>query len=168
MKNLKSILLGSLLAVSSGCSVYVGTPGAVVVEGHVDVGAPAVEVVPVTYVWDGYEYVGEVNGGFYYFGPNGYWIRCDDVVLGRFHGWERIHPDWRVHDVIRNEGAYRIDRAHRVAAAHMEHRAAPARQHARPAEERKPAPATHPANSQQHSAPQHKPAQEDDKKHDHE
>ncbi len=89
--------------ISGGCEVYVAPPAVVV--------APAVEIVPATYVWDGVEYVGEYNGQFYYFGPGGAWIVCDSVVWGRFYAWEGVHPDWRLH-VYHNEGAYRIDRAH--------------------------------------------------------
>src|SRR5271165_2212239 len=56
-----------------------------------------VDVVPETYVWDGYENVGFVGGQYFYLGPGNVWIECDRDRLERFHGWERYHPDWREH-----------------------------------------------------------------------
>ena len=58
---------------------------------------PAVTVavgVPEAYVWDGVEFVGEYNGRYMYLN-GGVWVECDEVRLGRFHGWERGHPEWR-------------------------------------------------------------------------
>jgi hypothetical protein len=55
---------------------------------------PAPVYVPEYYTWDGYEYVGWCGGQYVYWGPRG-WLVCDTVILGRFHGWERYHPDWR-------------------------------------------------------------------------
>ena len=114
MKKMTISLGAALAALMSGCSVYVPAPGVAVEAPGVAVAvepAPVVEVVPTAYVWDGVEYVGEYNGGYYYYGPSGVWIGCDAVVLGRFHGWEGYHPDWRDH-AFRNEGSYRLDRAH--------------------------------------------------------
>jgi hypothetical protein len=88
-------------ALISGCTVTM-TPNGVVATGP----EPVVVVAPETYVWDGYEYVGEYNGQYMYLNPGGVWVVCDEVRLGRFHGWERGHPDWR-------RGAFRYDRAHR-------------------------------------------------------
>ena len=87
-------LYASLIAMLiSGCVVRVGpAPGPVVVAPPPP---PPLEFVPEYYVWDGYEYVGEYGGGFYYLGPGGGWIICDRARLERFHGWERGHPDWR-------------------------------------------------------------------------
>jgi hypothetical protein len=99
-----------IAALVSGCQVTVGPgPAPVVME------APAVEVVPDAYVWDGVEYVGYCNGGYMYFGPAGVWVVCDAVVLDRFHGWEGGHPDWR-QQAIRNDGEHRLDREHRAGA----------------------------------------------------
>jgi len=61
---------------------------------------PAVTVtvgVPDTYVWDGTEYVGMIGDQYYYLGPGNAWIVCDPVHLDRFHGYMRVHPDWRAH-----------------------------------------------------------------------
>ncbi len=117
MNNTKSILFSAILAVASGCSVYVGPGGPpVVVE-------PALEVVPVTYVWDGYEYVGDVGGRFYYYGPSGAWVVCDGVVWGRFDRWQGEHRDWRER-AIRNDGEFRLDRQHHAARG-VESRSAP-------------------------------------------
>jgi hypothetical protein len=69
--------------------------------------APGTVIVPDDYVWDGYEYVGLVGDQYYYLGPGNFWIICDPVRLKRFHGWERLHSDWRSH-AIRND-RYRND-----------------------------------------------------------
>lgn len=61
-----------------------------------------VVVVPDSYVWDGYEYVGVVGVDYFYLGPSHVWIRCEPYRLERFHSWERYHRDWREH-AIRNE-----------------------------------------------------------------
>ena len=109
-------LLAITAAMATGCTVDFGTPGvAVAVPGppvvEVGVPAPIVEVgVPDAYVWDGFEYVGLVGGTYVYLGPGGTWLVCDDFRLGRFHGWERGHPDWHQH-AIRNEGRNRYGRA---------------------------------------------------------
>jgi hypothetical protein len=76
------------------------------------VAPPPVEVapamVPDSYVWDGYEYVGLVGDQYYYLGPGNVWLFCEPFRLERFHGWERGHADWRNH-AIRND-RYRTDR----------------------------------------------------------
>jgi hypothetical protein len=95
-----------ITALVSGCEVAV-TPGGVVATAP----APVVEVAPPTYVWDGVEFVGEVNGGFVYLN-GGVWVAAPPFVLDRFHGWERGHPDWR-------RTAVRYDRAHPPNARNM-------------------------------------------------
>lgn len=84
-------------------------PGCVVTpHGEVDVYAPApapavtVAVYPDYYAWDGYEYVGIVNGRYYYLGPGHVWIVCEPFRVTRFHEWEGHHPDWHAR-AIRNE-----------------------------------------------------------------
>ena len=62
--------------------------------------------VPDYYIWDGYEYVGAVNGQYYYLGLGNAWILMDAPRLHRFNDWERHHEDWRNHE-IRNEH-YRV------------------------------------------------------------
>ncbi len=102
---MKKIVLSSLLLIMSlflmtSCVI---TPGYVGFTSPVVVGPPTVEVgvgvavVPETYVWDGFEYVGVVGGGYVYLGPGGVWLACEPWRLERFHGWERGHPDWRGH-----------------------------------------------------------------------
>jgi len=161
MKNKAILWCAAVAAMVSGCEVYVPPPPGVVVAAQgVVVGvdaAPAVEVVPTAYVWDGYEYVGEYNGGYYYFGPTGVWITCDAVVWGRFHSWQGYHPDWRYH-MIRNEGVYRMDHAHYVARGGRPG-AAPYREGGRPA----PRPAVvrpHQSPPQHPPAAQHRPQEE--------
>jgi hypothetical protein len=63
---------------------------------------PEVAIVPDSYVWDGYEYVGVVGDQYYYLGPSHIWLRAEPFRLERFHGWERYHRDWHSH-AIRNE-----------------------------------------------------------------
>jgi len=97
-------LFSSVVILAAGCTVSWVAP-------HVDVGPPVVSVgvpvvsvgVPDAYVWDGVEYVGMVGGQYMYLGPGGGWLVCDSVRLGRFHGWEGGHPDWR-RNAVRNEG----------------------------------------------------------------
>jgi len=77
---------------------------------------PPVEVAPVmvpdSYAWDGYEYVGLVGDQYYYLGAGNVWLFCDPFRLGRFHGWEGGHRDWRDH-AVRND-RYRTDRSGHV------------------------------------------------------
>ena len=79
---------------------------------YVVVAPPPVEMVPVmvpdSYAWDGYEYVGFVGDQYYYLGPGNVWLFCDPFRLDRFRGWERGHADWRNH-AVRND-RYRTDR----------------------------------------------------------
>ncbi|HSY16919.1 MAG TPA: hypothetical protein VK815_01230 [Candidatus Acidoferrales bacterium] len=70
------------------------TPPPVVVEEPV--------MVPDSYAWDGYEYVGVVGGQYFYLGAGNVWLVAEPFRLERFHGWERGHPDWREH-AIRND-----------------------------------------------------------------
>ncbi len=86
-------------ALAGGCSVsfapspvYVAPPQAVVTVG-----------VPESYVWDGVEYVGVMGDQYMYLGPGGVWLVCDPVRLGRFHGWEGDHREWR-RTAVRNVG----------------------------------------------------------------
>jgi hypothetical protein len=92
-------LFGLTAALAAGCTVsfeparvYVPPPQAVVTVG-----------MPDSYVWDGVEYVGVVGDQYMYLGPEGVWLVCDPVRLGRFHGWEGGHPDWR-RTAVRNVG----------------------------------------------------------------
>jgi hypothetical protein len=52
-----------------------------------------VTYTPEYYAWDGYEYVG-ASGGQYVYWNGSAWLLAPPVILGRFHGWERYHPDW--------------------------------------------------------------------------
>jgi hypothetical protein len=110
-------LIAGVVALASGCAVEVAPP-------RVDVAVPDAVVtvgVPDTYVWDGVEYVGMVGGTYMYLGPGGSWLVCDSVRLGRFHGWERGHPDWR-RTAVRNEGAHARGRAQVRREEHHEER----------------------------------------------
>lgn len=73
-------------------------------------------MIPETYVWDGYEYVGVVGNHYLYLGPGNVWLVIEPFRLERFHGWERDHRDWREH-AIRNEH-YRTDRYGHVQPMH--------------------------------------------------
>jgi hypothetical protein len=92
-------LFACVAALATGCTVSVAPPAV-----YVPPPEPVVTVgVPDSYVWDGVEFVGVVGGSYMYLGPGGAWVVCDSVRLGRFHGWERGHPDWR-RSAIRNAG----------------------------------------------------------------
>jgi hypothetical protein len=93
---LASILVSGLV---SGCVATIQTNGPAPV---------VVETVPDSYVWDGTEYVGVIGGQYMYLGPGEVWLVCEPFRLERFHGWERVHPDWR-REAIRNE-RFRKDR----------------------------------------------------------
>ena len=88
-----------MAGLAAGCTVsfeparvYVPPPQAVVMVG-----------MPDSYVWDGVEYVGVVGDQYMCLGPEEVWLVCDPVRLGRFHGWEWGHPDWR-RTAVRNVG----------------------------------------------------------------
>ena len=55
--------------------------------------------VPDYYVWDGSEYVGVINGQYYYLGPGNMWVPMDQPRWYRFHEWERHNGDWRHHEI---------------------------------------------------------------------
>ena len=97
----------ALGALAVGCTVQVGPsppppPPVAVAPGPV---APAPVVAPEYYVWDGTEFVGWYAGSYVYW-SGGVWLPCPEIVIGRFHAWERYHPDWR-------RGAIRWERGHR-------------------------------------------------------
>ena len=80
-------------------------PPVVAITPQVEVVAPMVnvELVPESYTWDGFEYVGIVGGGYVYLGSGGVWYHCESWRLNRFHGWERNgHADWRTHAIRNN------------------------------------------------------------------
>jgi len=82
-------------------------PGVVIMSPPPPVVVETPVIVPETYVWDGYEYVGFVGGQYVYLGPTHVWLVAEPFRLERFHGWERGHPDWRMHatrnDQFRND-----------------------------------------------------------------
>jgi hypothetical protein len=89
----------------------------------VEVASPEVVMVPDTYVWDGYENVGIVDGQYFYLGVGNVWLVADPFRLDRFHGWERGHPDWQEH-AIRND-RFRRDAHGREQPMHDNRKAAP-------------------------------------------
>ena len=56
-------------------------------------------MVPETYFWDGFEYVGIVGSQCFYLGVGNVWLICEPFRIERFYGWQRNHPDWRYHGV---------------------------------------------------------------------
>jgi len=114
----KALLAISLTGLVSGCVVdpdgRVAFQPLVVVAPAPVVVAPAPEwpvMVPDAYTWDGYEYVGLVGDQYYYLGSGNVWLACDPFRMGRFHGWERGHSDWRSH-ATRNDRYRRDGRGH--------------------------------------------------------
>jgi hypothetical protein len=95
-------------------------PFVVVAPAPVYVAPAEVEVAPVmvpdSYTWDGFEYVGLVGDQYFYLGPGNVWLFCEPFRLDRFHGRERGHADWRDH-AIRND-RNRTDRNGHVQARH--------------------------------------------------
>ncbi|MGH7970320.1 MAG: hypothetical protein ACREIC_16480 [Limisphaerales bacterium] len=90
--------LAALLVVESGCYP---PPPSVAAQPSAVISAPPPEqpayvaspYAPAYYVWDGNEYVGVSNGQYVYW-TGGAWVIAPPIILGRFHGWERYHPDW--------------------------------------------------------------------------
>lgn len=76
--------------------VYVQTPAPPPVVSTAPLAPPPTGYAPDYYVWDGNEYVG-VSGGQYVYWTGGVWIAAPPIVIGRFHGWARYHPDWHRH-----------------------------------------------------------------------
>jgi hypothetical protein len=103
-------LYAAVTVLIAGCTVSV-TPGTV------EFAPPVVAVYPESYVWDGYEYVGVRGGQYFYLNPGGVWLVADPVILDRFNGWARFHPDWR-RSATRYVPGQRIERRDRV----VEHR----------------------------------------------
>src|ERR1700722_10773315 len=90
------------LGLVSGCVVEPNGRVGVGVELQSPIVVDTTVGVPDDYVWDGYEYIGVVGDQYYYLGPGNVWLVADPVRLDRFHGWERVHGDWRAH-AIRND-----------------------------------------------------------------
>jgi hypothetical protein len=90
------------------------------------VAPPTVAIVPDDYYYDGTEYVGVVDGQYYYLGPGNAWVVMDPVRLHRFNVWIGAHPDWRTHYVTHNV-KYRGTPAHSPA-----HNAQPMHEEPRP------------------------------------
>jgi hypothetical protein len=84
----------TLAALVSGC--YTPPAATVAVQSPQPIPPPTgyVTYTPEYYTWDGYEYVG-VAGGQYVYWDGRVWLAASPVILGRFHGWERYHPEWR-------------------------------------------------------------------------
>lgn len=72
--------LGSILAIVPPCTaVYTSTP--------------TTSAGPASAVWDGSEYVGPMNGTYYYLGPNNIWVPMDQTRLQRFQEWQKNNPN---------------------------------------------------------------------------
>ena len=108
MKSLGIACLTAFMVVQSGC--YTPPPAVAVQAPPPPAVAPVpppapgyVTYAPDYYVWDGYEYVG-VSGGQYVYWNGSAWLLAPPVMLGRFHGWERYHPDWHRHAMHYHRG----------------------------------------------------------------
>lgn len=123
---MKKIVLGAVfvvatLLVCSGCytpppAVAVQTTSAPLAVEVPSVPAPTVppptgyvQYAPDYYTWDGAEYVG-ISGGNYVYWTGGTWVIAPPITVGRFHGWEVYHPDWRRHAVPYRYGHRYYDR----------------------------------------------------------
>jgi hypothetical protein len=105
MNGMLAACLGAVTVLAAGCytppPMAVQSPPPAVVPVPPPTGYPV--YTPDYYVWDGDEYVG-VSGGQYVYWSGGAWIAADPIILGRFHGWERGHPEWRRHSVRYRRG----------------------------------------------------------------
>lgn len=98
MKYLIPLAIG--IAVTAACRADPGLISAPYVSAQINIpdnSSTTVAVVPDSYVWDGYEYVGVVDNQYYYLGPGNVWMVMDPTRFQRFHVWARNHPDWRAH-----------------------------------------------------------------------
>jgi hypothetical protein len=87
------------LTLAMGWSCMAGPSLAAVTPMPVRVTTAPVVVVPVGYVWDGSEYVGQVGGSYYYLGPHNTWVELDQTRQHRFEDWQKKNPDWRTREV---------------------------------------------------------------------
>lgn len=63
--------------------------------------SPAVApATPPSAVWDGNEYVGQVNGQNYYLGPNNTWLAMDPAREQRFEEWRQNNPNLSTSPVV--------------------------------------------------------------------
>jgi hypothetical protein len=105
-----------------GVSIQIGVPApppVVVVPAPAPAPVVTVAAVPDSYVWDGTEYVGVVDGQYYYLGDGNVWLPMDHPRLARFNVWIGGHPDWHTHMVINEH--YRYDAHHNYAPYHDDH-----------------------------------------------
>jgi hypothetical protein len=120
------VVCGMTLPGIAGPTVYITPPA----PPTVIITAPAppppvvtVAIVPDDYVYDGTEYVGVVDGQYYYLGPDNVWVVMDPVRLHRFQVYIHGHPDW--HDHMTHNVKYRNMPHGHPAPAHnppMDHR----------------------------------------------
>ena len=74
--------LGTTLAIVPPCTAYVTSWAATAPPG------------PTTAVWDGSDYVGQVNGKDYYLSANNTWAPLDAARQQRFNEWQKHNPNW--------------------------------------------------------------------------
>lgn len=64
---------------------------------------------PANAVWDGSDYVGQINGQNYYLGPNNTWMPLDSARQQRFAEWQQNNPNMQPGQIqsTRSGGAMR-------------------------------------------------------------
>lgn len=50
---------------------------------------PQIYPPPTGVIWDGSKYVGQMNGKYYYLGPNNTWLPMDNTRQQRFDQWQK-------------------------------------------------------------------------------
>lgn len=77
--------------------------------------APTTAPGPSNAVWDGSDYVGQVNGQYYYLGPNNTWMPMDAAHQQRFEEWQQSYPNWNNPNMSTRSGGRYLAPAYPVA-----------------------------------------------------
>jgi hypothetical protein len=80
------------------------TPAAKVLYGRPTTAPPMAPTTPALtapaqYVWDGYQYVGIVDGQYYALGANNVWMPMTPAQLRVFFAWQRANPNWAANQI---------------------------------------------------------------------
>src|ERR1700739_1574564 len=74
-----------------GTTLGIGLPSSAAVMNAAATAPPG----PASVVWDGSDYVGQVNGTYYYLGPNNTWMPLDAARQHQLEQWQQINPYWK-------------------------------------------------------------------------
>ena len=97
----KFIYISAIVALGSALAIVRGSSAEVINA------APTNPPGPSNAVWDGSDYVGQVNGEYYYLGANNTWMPMDAAHQQRFQEWQQNNPNWQNQvQSTRSGGAY--------------------------------------------------------------